>query len=303
MRIIIGGAALWFIYLKLEGNFNANYLRINGDNINYKFIVFTVLLMVLNWGIEAIKWRYAINKIENISISRAFKLTITGITLGMITPNRIGEIPARAMLLNKNSFKDLTLKTTVSSFSQVLITFVLGSFSLIVSTHQFDFGVSTRLTLVLLIISSLLFFLLYYGVGKLGIVFNRIKYFRDKEIFKALSEFSSTELTNLLMLSLIRYVVFSFQFWLVLNAFEVPLVSFDDILLIPICFMIASLIPTILISEIGVRGSVALFVFGTISDLDIQIILASVMLWLINVALPSIFGIFNLREFKVLKEK
>jgi len=67
--------------------------------------------------------------------------------------------------------------------------------------------------------------------------------------------------------------------------------------------MIASFIPTILISEIGVRGSVALFVFGTVSNMDIQIILSSVLLWLINVALPALIGLINLNDLKILKEK
>ncbi len=76
-----------------------------------------------------------------------------------------------------------------------------------------------------------------------------------------------------------------------------------EIFLIPVCFLLASSIPTILISEIGVRGSVALFVFGVVSDLDIQIIMASVLLWLINVALPALLGLLNLKELKLLKEK
>jgi len=66
--------------------------------------------------------------------------------------------------------------------------------------------------------------------------------------------------------------------------------------------MFASFIPTLLISEIGVRGAVAVFVFGTISNLEIQIIMASILLWLINIALPALIGIFNLKEIKLFKE-
>ena len=52
--------------------------------------------------------------------------------------------------------------------------------------------------------------------------------------------------------------------------------------------------------ELLVRGSVALFVFGTISNLDSQIILASVVLWFINVALPALIGLFSLKELKLI---
>ena len=80
------------------------------------------------------------------------------------------------------------------------------------------------------------------------------------------------------------------------------LIALEELFLIPVCFLLASSIPTILFSEIGVRGSVALFVFGVVSDLDIQIVLASIVLWFINVALPALFGFYDLYKFKLLKE-
>lgn len=102
-------------------------------------------------------------------------------------------------------------------------------------------------------------------------------------------------------MSVLRYVIFSLQFYLVLFAFDVHLMGYREIMLIPVCFMIASIIPTILLSEIGVRGSVALFVFGFISEAGVSIIMASVTLWLLNVALPGVIGIPGLRKIKIVK--
>ena len=302
-RIIIGVAAVWFIYIKLKDNFILNLQHANIEDVNYALIVLAVLMVFINWGIEAVKWRYAIRKVEKISFLKAFKITITGITLGLITPNRIGEIPARALLLDKNLFKENTLKISVSSFSQVLITLLLGGFGFLLTQDKFNIEIDSvliNLILFLLVFGLLLF---YFMVNKMEVVFNKIKYFRDKAFFNALSEFSFIELLNMLIFSFLRYVVFSLQFWLVLKAFGISFVTINDLLLIPVCFMFASMIPTILISEIGVRGSVALFVFGTISDMEIQIILASVLLWLINVALPALAGLGNLKSFKILKER
>ena len=73
--------------------------------------------------------------------------------------------------------------------------------------------------------------------------------------------------------------------------------------LIPFCFLITSSIPTIVISEIGVRGSVGLFVFGIISDNNLAILSASVLLWVINVALPALFGLFFINQFKIVSQK
>ena len=110
LRNLIGLFAIWFIYIKLKDNFLIGFQKINNEEINYRLIIIAVLLLFVNWGLEAKKWQYAVRDIQKITVLKAFKLTITGITMGLLTPNRIGEIPARALLLNKNSFKEITLK-------------------------------------------------------------------------------------------------------------------------------------------------------------------------------------------------
>ena len=302
VRIVIGVIAIGYIYIKLKEEFFLNLDVISGQNIVYIAIVIAIMLLFVNWGLEALKWRYAISKVERISFRKAFNLTITGITLGIITPNRVGEIPARALLLNRDSFKELTLKTLVASFSQVMITFFIGIIGFITIYDKFNFGLNIGLVFIFLSILFLLLLVIYFKIGLLQKFFNKINYFRVQQIFKALSDFSDKELLNLLGFSLLRYLVFSFQFWLVLFAFGINLVTLEDILLIPVCFLFASIIPTILISEIGVRSSVALLIFGVVSNMDVQIILASVLLWFINVGLPAIIGLINLNQFKIIKE-
>ena len=156
---------------------------------------------------------------------------------------------------------------------------------------------------ILVVVGLVILFLLYFNMKKLAPLFQKIKVLKNEKLIKALMDISIKELFILLMYSLLRYFVFFIQYWLVLKAFGLELGTVTELFLIPVCFLIASSIPTILISEIGVRGSVALFVFGFVSDLDIQIILASIVLWLINVALPAIFGLYDLKELKLLRDK
>ena len=63
--------------------------------------------------------------------------------------------------------------------------------------------------------------------------------------------------------------------------------------------MIASIVPTILLSEIGVRSSVAIFVFGIVSHDTMAVVLSSVTLWAINIALPGLLGVLNLKQLKI----
>jgi uncharacterized membrane protein YbhN (UPF0104 family) len=297
IRFVIGAIAVYFIYFRIAEDF----YKIETKNIDLFILGIVLILMFLNWGIEAVKWRFTIRNIEEISIFKSFKLIFTGITLGFLTPNRIGEIPARALLLNGSNVKEITLKTTVASFSQLLITLFFGIIGFCFTFNNFSYIINPIVWIVILSLGLLLLLLVYFRTNKLESIFNRSKFIREKELFRGLSGFSVLELFNILLLSLLRYIVFVFQYYLVLKAFGVYLSDIYAILLIPVCFMVASFIPTILISEIGIRGSVALFVFGTISNMDIQIILASMVLWLINIALPILLGLYNLKDLKLIK--
>jgi uncharacterized membrane protein len=115
-------------------------------------------------------------------------------------------------------------------------------------------------------------------------------------------QLSFKELFNVTILSGIRYSVFCLQYWLILKAFNIDLIAVKELMLIPVCFLIASIIPTLLLSEIGVRSSVAVFVFGMVTDNIIAIVLASLLLWIINIALPAMLGLFNLKQLTILKD-
>lgn len=302
LRYGIGILAFVFIYYKLKDEFIYQLQFLNPNSINYILLSIVIVLLFLNWGIEAFKWRLAIKKIEKITLIKAFRCILTGITLSLLTPNRIGEIPARALLLNKTKFKELTLKTTVASFSQLLITLFLGAVALIFTVDFFKIPFNSLVVIIGLSVITFIFGLIYFQVNRFEKYFNRFKYFKKKQLFAALSTFTADELFKILLLSSLRYFVFFLQFFLILKAVGVNLTNFQEIMLIPVCFMIASSIPTLLISEIGVRGSVALFVFSVVSDMQIEIILASILLWVINVAAPALLGVFNLKEVKILKE-
>jgi len=302
LRCAIGVLAVYFIYERVKDDFLNDLLRIKlMSNHVFTFVV-VILMMLVNWGIEALKWRYTIRSTEGITVFKAFRLTILGVTLGFLTPNRVGEIPARAFLLNRINFKVITLKTSVSSFSQVLITLLLGVVGAVFTLHHFSNIHHSLIWIITLSFGLLFLLLIYFKTNKLVLLMNRVRFLKEKEIFAAFSEFTLCELVNILIMSFLRYLVFATQYYLILNAFGISLNGIGEISLIAVCFMVASFIPTIVISEIGVRGSVALFVFGSISILESQIILASLVLWLINVALPALIGLFSLKELKLIKE-
>ena len=113
----------------------------------------------------------------------------------------------------------------------------------------------------------------------------------------------------MLLLSLLRYLVFSLQFYLLLKAFDLNLPYLKAMMLIGLVYLLVTIIPTIALSELGVRGSVSLFVFaiyleplGNWSDqAALAVASASTILWLINLAFPALLGVlfvYSLRFFR-----
>jgi Lysylphosphatidylglycerol synthase TM region len=293
--------AFVFIVYKIKSGLAENLNYIKSTKVEYQYLVISLFLMLLNWGVESYKWKYIIRKYVQINFFKAFKFVLTGVTISLITPNRVGEIPARVMLLNGDEkSKDLVWLTTLGAFSQLLITVILGVIGLFFSSHYFENYYFNFLFLVLFG-CVLLLSMLFVSFQKMPSIFQKIPIL-NKLSSKDFKELSFVELANVLILSALRYAVFCLQYWLVLKAFTIHLDEIQEIMLIPVCFLIASIIPTILLSEIGVRTSVAVFVFGMVSDNVIAIILASLLLWIINIALPAFFGLFNLNQLTILKE-
>ncbi|HEY8397826.1 MAG TPA: lysylphosphatidylglycerol synthase domain-containing protein, partial [Flavihumibacter sp.] len=89
-----------------------------------------ILLMAVNWGLEALKWRDLLWSLHQISLWRALKATLAGVAFAINTPNRIGEYGGRVLYLPEGKRLASVSLTLIGSFSQVLITLLVGTVAL-----------------------------------------------------------------------------------------------------------------------------------------------------------------------------
>jgi hypothetical protein len=95
-----------------------------------------LVLMLINWGIEARKWQILLLPIQKMHFLRAFKATLTGVSFAMNTPNRIGEYGGRMLFVDEgNRLKSVSL-TIAGSFSQLIVTLILGVAGLYVLSDE-----------------------------------------------------------------------------------------------------------------------------------------------------------------------
>jgi len=329
IRSIIAVLSLGFIYWKVFSTGNAGELVdslqvfISNDGF-YSGIVWLLLLMILNWSIESIKWQGLVNRIERISFLQSLQSVLAGVTVSIFTPNRTGEFIGRAFILRNSNPVTAVILTIIGSFSQLLITILAGSIGLVVAFIHFlpdiypvpswaKAGIYSGIFLFDLVI-LIMYFNIPTILAYLDQRFNK-RFGRWTKILQPTSEMPGNTLIRLLLLSLIRYMVFSVQFIIVLQLFGVSLPYASSAFLIPVIFLALAIIPTFALSELGVRGSVSLFFIGmfleqsrgsAISEAEsLGIVLAAGMLWFINLALPAILGVpfvFRLRFFRRYQE-
>jgi len=312
IKFSIVAIAAWFIYKEVFENkdiweIKDFFISALQSTTNFQLLVVVLLLMFVNWGIEALKWQFLIKKIEKIGYSRSLKAVFSGITVSVFTPNRIGEFAGRVFFLkNADRFK-AALITIVGSISQLLVTVIAGvvSFLIFIFYYSTAHSFSPSLIYLFTFISSIavvLFAFLYLNSGLLTILINKIpflrKYGKYSEVF---SYYSTTDLLKVLLFSVLRYFVFSIQYYLLLKLFDVNIGITDAFVLISLTFFSITAIPTIALTEIGVREVVALQFIGIVSMNEIGIVSGSFTLWLINLAIPAIIGsvfVFGLKFFR-----
>lgn len=295
IKILIGVGAFGFIVFKLKKGYGENLNYLKSVSIHYTYVFMALALMIVNWSIETYKWNYLIKRVVKLSFFKAVKIVITGITISLITPNRIGEIPGRVYLLNvKDLQKDLMWLTTLGSFTQFICTLLFGALGIIFTYPYFNSYLSSSMIIFIFCLLILAVVLVF----KLPAAFKNIQLLQ-KIMSDKLSGLSYIAVLKVLLMSGLRYGVFFLQYLLLLWAFNIPLMQVEELMLIPVCFLFASAIPTFLLSEIGVRSSVALFVFGMVSEQTVAIVLASIVLWTFNIAIPGLIGIFNLKQLKL----
>ena len=312
IKLLIILLTFWFLYQKVFVDKTFNDLsKWFVDTLKSKSPIplFGVLfLMLLNWFVESLKWKYLINKLETVSVWLSVKAIFLGITVSIFTPNRVGEFGGRIFCLTKADRIKAVISTMLGNLSQLLATVLFGCLAIFYYLINFDdllvFDFSSFRCIFLLLNIILLFgsFFMYLNASYLTIVLNKISFLKQYiDYLKVFSYYSRKELLNILFFSVFRYSIFTFQFYLLLHFFDVEISFTSSAAMSALTFFTMSIIPTIAITELFARGSVAVLFFGLLSDNLIGITMAASSLWAINLVLPAIIGVFfvfNLKFFR-----
>ncbi len=254
---------------------------------NFSWLLAVLILLPVNLLTEALKWRQVSRYLEKQQLSNAYKAVLAGISSGFVTPNRLGDIVGRMHFLQPGNRKSAVSLAAINSLTQNLAILLPGIPLAILFFMQKQSTVQSG-TYILFLITILLMFLVTLIV--LPVIARRIKQEKIQTYFSGLTYYTFKDMAVITGWSLLRFSVFSFQFFLMLQFFGVELSLMQAVTSIPVMYLLVTFTPSFAFSEALIRGSWAVFVVGSFAGNIPGILMTGVGLWFVNVVVPVVIG-------------
>ncbi len=295
LKLAIVIVCCYYIYHKIAHNKNIEFSHfqsflIDFDIFSPKNILFLLIFTFFNWVSEITKWQFLTAKIHPISWSAAAIQTLTSSTLAMITPVRTGEYGVKILYYSKAKRGDIALAAFVGNSYQLLISLALGVWGIVYLFNYFEEGFVS--------IIFLIFLIGVFMVLLLFIVRNRFPFIRAwfPKFLTGFDFINEPQHRKAFILSLIRYLIFSHQFYFLLVLFEVNINYIDAMACITAMYGLTSVVPILPMFDFLLKGSVSILVFSFFNIDPVLIITITTFMWILNFALPSLLGsIFMLK--------
>lgn len=266
-------------------------------------LAFIVLLMILNWVLESLKWWHLTRELYPISVWRAIESVFCGLTWAVFTPNRIGEYGGRIMFLPARKRIHGVFAMMVGQFGQNVITNVLGAAAVVWFLYSY-LNLNQWLMLgidVLAAAFAAAMLTFYFNIKWMVYLLNRVKFLKKfHRFFDIMGKYNFDELLSIMWFCLARFFVFTFQYYLIIHLMIPAIPLYIVGLLMFVFFFIQSAIPSLDIVDISVRVYTAITLFGYVTDKTIAVVVAVSLIYIVNMLVPAVLGsvfVFKLKFF------
>ncbi|MEX1383090.1 hypothetical protein [Lutibacter sp.] len=252
-------------------------------------LIFLLLCTDANWLLEIVKWKTLASLEKKITFFEAFEQSFASLTASIITPNRIGEYGAKALFFESEKRKNIMGLNLIGNLSQLVVTIFFGCFGIIYFLMNYSTEIPKINTQNSLILMLFLLILIYF---RKKIKLSKIKTFLNKIPKKTY--------VTVVILAILRYLIFTHQFYFLLFLLGIEIDYFTALPLIFSMYFIASILPSLTIFDWVIKGSVAIFLFGFVAVNELSIVTVTTLMYVLNFAIPALFGSIFVLNFKPL---
>jgi hypothetical protein len=275
------------IYNKVATNDNLNQF---GDQIKQQFYTIgffqwavLIILFGLNYLMESIKWKLVLAELSPISILKSYKSVLVGQAFAFFTPARSGDYVGRILFLEAgNKLKGLA-QMAWASYAQLLITLFFGSIGLF---YNLPFLPWLKWVGPFLVAAA---WVIYFHPGNFTGWLKKLSLLQINTALKG----------QLVFFAFLKYCVFILQYTWVITIFNIPIGTLDLCVALSVLFFCLSLIPSIAITDVVIRGQLIVLLLSPFYDNSLMLICVSTIIWSVNFLLPAIIGSILIINYRI----
>lgn len=272
------------------------------------WLVLAAVLVIPNLIVQWYRWHYLLRLIQpDIPASESISSFFGGVTVGSITPGRLGEF-GRALFLkkvNRMQALGLMLVDKIYATAPVIIGGVWGIG--ILFFYQTNYRLFIVLPLIFIgLIITLVIVLIVRRPGVIRSFLYQITVllpFRDKMklVLESLDKFGKEQARPFIFLSSIFYVIYILQFCFLGFAFQS--MELTSALSATMSTMFAKAMLPISFGDLGIREGASIYFFMQFGISKITAFNAALLLFILNVFIPSIIGLVFLPKLTFVNKK
>ena len=258
-----------------------------------RFILMAMTLLPVNLFFQFRKWQLLVKFVKpDVAHREVLFSLLAGMSLGMVTPGRIGEF-ARSAFIRHASWQTLLGFIMIEKIFSIVTLYVFGFWGLSYFVHLKIAPPSLWLPLVLLGLAlvAVVFMLLQPARVRRGfshLLHRRTFHSGVEKMLVAFQSFSAPGARMLFLNCTGQVLVYMFQFVLLTNAF-VHLSLLQGLAAASAIMTVKSWLP-IALGDLGIRESAAVFFFGLLGVPAAAAFNASFLLFVINILVPGLIG-------------
>jgi hypothetical protein len=251
---------------------------------------------IANWAIESYKWWFMVRNIESVTYFTAVKSVLTGLAIGFVTPNRLGDFPGRAIQFNAPQRGKVILMNLLSGYAQFIVICLLALVSIFFLPVDFSIFFDNYHALKFIYITVFGVLIIYHIWFLFSPQFFLRLFFKIKitqrleKYFTDFSPLSFNDNIQIIHFSILRSMLYTLQLMLIFYFFDDSVSLLNLFLFINVYFFILTVAPSFMLNKLGIRESISVMVFASLIGNPVIIVVSVLLLWFINQVVPALLG-------------
>lgn len=280
-------------------------LKLQWREANACYLLTAILLMPLNWFCEVLKWQPFVHRNTPFPIHQAMAAVWAGVSVSLFTPNRIGEYGGRLLFVPRGARWAAAVAHLAGNLSQLLVLLTAGSAGALYCAVRFHWLPSGEAKTIgwLLPPAFGLAHWIFFNISSILRFGRRLPLpkwlLKPLDKLDEMKQFSVQDLSRMHGWSVLRYAIYSTQYYLLLLFFGVSPDFWGGFAGIFTIFLIQAGLPLPPLAGLLARGVLAIHIWSYFGASEAVSLAATFTLWIINLIFAALIGTFFLLRVNI----